>query len=158
MRFSVPRFFVILLYTPEGGVLCETASLMAGVDGNLLEGSRLRALPPFSAGPDPGPLPWNRLPRRRGCGFINNASACWAPMYVAEPLLREEGFTDVQYVFGYGTEVAKMSREGAIDLGAGLLRGVNVQFRTSTTSAQIPVRTACGVLCSRGQRTDPVGP
>ena len=49
----------------------------------------------------------------------NNGSACWAPMYVAEPLLREEGFTDVQYVFGYGTEVAKMSREGAIDLGAG---------------------------------------
>ncbi len=45
--------------------------------------------------------------------------ACWAPMYVAEPLLREEGFTDVQYVFGLGPEVAKMSREGAIDLGAG---------------------------------------
>src|SRR5512143_2862395 len=45
--------------------------------------------------------------------------ACWAPMYVAEPLLREEGFTDVQYVFGHGPEVAKMSREGAIDLSAG---------------------------------------
>jgi len=45
--------------------------------------------------------------------------ACWAPMYVAEPLLREEGFTDVQYVFGHGTEVVKMSREGAIDLSAG---------------------------------------
>jgi NitT/TauT family transport system substrate-binding protein len=45
--------------------------------------------------------------------------ACWAPMYVAEPLLREEGFTDVQYVFGQQTEVAKMSREGAFDLNAG---------------------------------------
>jgi NitT/TauT family transport system substrate-binding protein len=42
--------------------------------------------------------------------------ACWAPMYVAEPLLRDEGFTDIQYVFGNGPEVAKMAREGAIDL------------------------------------------
>lgn len=29
-------------------------------------------------------------------------TACWAPQYVAEPLLREEGFTDVQYVKGKG--------------------------------------------------------
>ncbi len=43
--------------------------------------------------------------------------ACWAPMYVAEPLLREEGFTDVQYVAGQSQdETAKMAREGAIDL------------------------------------------
>ncbi|OGQ98693.1 MAG: hypothetical protein A2521_05425 [Deltaproteobacteria bacterium RIFOXYD12_FULL_57_12] len=45
--------------------------------------------------------------------------ACWAPLYVAEPLLREEGFTDIQYVFGHGPEVAKMTVEGAIDLSAG---------------------------------------
>jgi NitT/TauT family transport system substrate-binding protein len=45
--------------------------------------------------------------------------ACWAPIYVAERLLREEGFTDVQYVFGQQTEIAKMSREGAIDLSSG---------------------------------------
>ncbi len=44
--------------------------------------------------------------------------ACWAPVYVAEPLLRKEGFTDVQYVFGYGSETAKMFRDGAIDLAA----------------------------------------
>jgi len=43
--------------------------------------------------------------------------ACWAPMYVAEPLLREEGFTDVHYVSGQSQdEAAKMAREGAIDL------------------------------------------
>src|SRR5512140_2056718 len=43
--------------------------------------------------------------------------ACWAPMYVAEPLLREEGFTDIQYVSGQSSdEAAKMAREGAIDL------------------------------------------
>ncbi len=45
-------------------------------------------------------------------------TACWAPIYVAEPLLRKEGFTDVQYVFGYGSETAKMCREGTIDLAA----------------------------------------
>jgi len=43
--------------------------------------------------------------------------ACWAPMYVAEPLLREEGFTDVQYVYAQSPEdTAKMTREGVIDL------------------------------------------
>lgn len=45
--------------------------------------------------------------------------ACWAPLYVAEPLLREEGFTDVQYIFGHGPEVAQMTKEGKIDLSAG---------------------------------------
>ena len=45
--------------------------------------------------------------------------ACWAPVYVAEPLLREEGFSDVQYVFVPQTEVAKMSREGAFDMNVG---------------------------------------
>jgi NitT/TauT family transport system substrate-binding protein len=45
--------------------------------------------------------------------------ACWAPMYVAEPLLREEGFTDIQYVFGRVPEVAKMTKEGMIDLSPG---------------------------------------
>jgi NitT/TauT family transport system substrate-binding protein len=44
--------------------------------------------------------------------------ACWAPIYVAEPLLREEGFTDLQYVSGDSTEIPKMAREGAIDLNA----------------------------------------
>ncbi len=45
--------------------------------------------------------------------------ACWAPMYVAEPLLREEGFTDIPYVFGRVPDVAKMTRDGAIDLSPG---------------------------------------
>lgn len=45
--------------------------------------------------------------------------ACWAPVYVAETLLREEGFTDVQYVFVPQTEVAKMSIEGKFDLNVG---------------------------------------
>ncbi|MFA7383631.1 MAG: ABC transporter substrate-binding protein [Desulfurivibrionaceae bacterium] len=45
--------------------------------------------------------------------------ACWAPLYVAEPLLREEGFTDIQYVFGFGPDVARMTKEGAFDLSPG---------------------------------------
>jgi len=46
--------------------------------------------------------------------------ACWAPMYVAEPLLRKEGFTDVQYVYAQSAEaLAKISREGAVDLSPG---------------------------------------
>jgi len=69
--------------------------------------------------PEPGMAAVEPPPETMRLRIQNNGSACWAPMYVAEPLLREEGFTDVQYVFGNGTEVAKMSREGAIDLGAG---------------------------------------
>ena len=42
--------------------------------------------------------------------------ACWAPIYVAEPLLREEGFTDVQYVTGSGPEYAKMLKQGTVDI------------------------------------------
>ncbi len=42
--------------------------------------------------------------------------ACWAPIHVAEPLLREEGFTDVQYVSAPGPKTAKMYQDGAIDM------------------------------------------
>lgn len=42
--------------------------------------------------------------------------ACWAPFYMAEPLLREEGFTEVKYVVGPGPELANMFRKGIIDL------------------------------------------
>ncbi len=42
--------------------------------------------------------------------------ACWAPIHVAEPLLREEGFTDVQYVSAPGTKTVKMWQDGLIDL------------------------------------------
>ncbi|MDH3328606.1 MAG: ABC transporter substrate-binding protein [Desulfobulbaceae bacterium] len=42
--------------------------------------------------------------------------ACWAPIWVAEPLLREEGFTDIQYPSGPGPESVKMYERGEIDL------------------------------------------
>ncbi|MBI5633042.1 MAG: ABC transporter substrate-binding protein [Nitrospirae bacterium] len=51
--------------------------------------------------------------------ILKGKPACWVPVYVAEPLLREEGFTDIQYVFGHAPEVAKMTKEGLIDLSPG---------------------------------------
>lgn len=51
--------------------------------------------------------------------ILKGKPACWAPMYVAEPLLREEGFTDIQYVFGHGPDIAKKAKEGEIDLTPG---------------------------------------
>jgi NitT/TauT family transport system substrate-binding protein len=42
--------------------------------------------------------------------------ACWAPFYLAEPLLRDEGFTEIRYVAGPGPELANMYKEGMVDL------------------------------------------
>lgn len=42
-------------------------------------------------------------------------TACWVPQYVAEPLLREEGFTDISYVAGQGKYVKVLS-SGEIDI------------------------------------------
>jgi len=42
--------------------------------------------------------------------------ACWAPIHVAEPLLRAEGFTDLEYVDAPGTEYPKMLKDDTIDL------------------------------------------
>ena len=42
--------------------------------------------------------------------------ACWAPIHVAEPLLREEGFTDIQYPSGPGPKSVDMFKNGEIDI------------------------------------------
>jgi NitT/TauT family transport system substrate-binding protein len=42
--------------------------------------------------------------------------ACWAPFHLAEPLLKEEGFTDVRYISGPTMELPAMFRDGVIDL------------------------------------------
>ena len=42
--------------------------------------------------------------------------ACWAPIHVAEPLLREEGFTDVQYISAPGPKYHKMLEQGTVDI------------------------------------------
>ncbi len=45
--------------------------------------------------------------------------ACWAPFYLAEPFLREEGFSDVRYLAGPTTELANMYKGGLIDMSVG---------------------------------------
>ncbi|MHB8880135.1 MAG: ABC transporter substrate-binding protein [Thermodesulfovibrionales bacterium] len=42
--------------------------------------------------------------------------ACWAPFYLAEPFLREEGFTDIRYIAGPPTELPAMLKKGLVDL------------------------------------------
>jgi len=42
--------------------------------------------------------------------------ACWAPFILAEPLLREEGFTDVRYISGPSIDLPEMFKNGVIDL------------------------------------------
>jgi NitT/TauT family transport system substrate-binding protein len=42
--------------------------------------------------------------------------SCWAPFHVAEPLLREEGFTDIEYIKASGPKLPQLFRDGAIDL------------------------------------------
>jgi NitT/TauT family transport system substrate-binding protein len=42
--------------------------------------------------------------------------ACWAPIHVAEPLLREEGFTDVQYIDAPGPKYPQLLKDGAVDI------------------------------------------
>ena len=42
--------------------------------------------------------------------------SCWAPIHVAEPLLYEEGFTDVQYVSAPGPEYPKLLEDAAVDI------------------------------------------
>jgi len=73
------------------------------------------------------------------------APACWAPMYVAEPLLRKEGFTDIQYVFGHGPEVARMCREGAIDLSPGF--SVGAMYNLEQQQHPLKILTGLHVGC-----------
>ena len=54
--------------------------------------------------------------------LIQVPSICRSPQYVAEPLLRSEGFTDVQYVRRAGSaEVATALASGEIDISMGFV-------------------------------------
>jgi NitT/TauT family transport system substrate-binding protein len=52
---------------------------------------------------------------------LGRGSACWAPLHLADELLRGEGFTDVQHVRGSGTDngLAKMLSSGQVDIAMG---------------------------------------
>lgn len=73
--------------------------------------------------------------------ILRSDPACYAPVYVAEPLLRKEGFTDVQYVFGRGTEVPKMCREGSIDL----IPGFSASTMLKLEQQQFPLKILSGL-------------
>ena len=68
---------------------------------------------PGAGNPDEGPLETTaiRLP--------HNSNLCLAPQFVAEDLLRAEGFADIRYVSGSGglTEPQMVGR-GEIDFGS----------------------------------------
>lgn len=52
---------------------------------------------------------------------LGRGSACWAPIHLADELLRSEGFTDVQHVRGSGTDngLAKMLSSGQVNIAMG---------------------------------------
>jgi NitT/TauT family transport system substrate-binding protein len=48
--------------------------------------------------------------------LIQSSSICWAPQYVADALLKDEGFTDVQYVKFAGGVLSEVLGAGEADL------------------------------------------
>jgi NitT/TauT family transport system substrate-binding protein len=56
--------------------------------------------------------------------LARSPTACWAPLYLAEELLRSEGFTDVQYVRGggrTGPETGQLLASSQADIGMGFV-------------------------------------
>ena len=77
----------------------------------------------------PGPAAAEPPPETTRLRLSLHKPACWAPQYVAEPLLREEGFTDVQYVRTKGGKgLDEAVRSGKVDITPGFsgrqVRGV----------------------------------
>jgi NitT/TauT family transport system substrate-binding protein len=91
--------------------------------------------------PDPAASAIEPPPETTRLRIHKGDPACWAPMYVAEPLLRKEGFTDIQYVFAQGKEVARMCREGAIDLSPGF----SVRVMYDLEQQQHPLKIISGL-------------
>jgi len=71
----------------HGGLSVAGLALLAGCSGSSL---------PFAPGRSEAPLETTRL------RFWKSPSLCHAPQFLAEPLLRAEGFTDVQYIDAAG--------------------------------------------------------
>ena len=66
--------------------------------------------------PGPGAAAIEPPPETRTLQLRYWDPACWAPFYLAEPYLREEGFTDIRYLSGPGPELAEMFKQGLVDL------------------------------------------
>lgn len=74
--------------------------------------------------------------------------ACWAPIHVAEPLLREEGFTDIQYPDGPGPKSIGMYERGEIDLSPAFapLDMVNIEKSNSPMKFLAGLHVGCYAL------------
>ena len=68
--------------------------------------------------------------------------ACWAPIHVAEPLLREEGFTDVQYVNAPGPEYPQLLKDGAVDISPDF---VALAMHNIEKQKNLPVKLLAGL-------------
>ncbi len=63
-------------------------------------------------------------PETTKLALARSPTACWAPLYLAEELLRSEGFTEVQYVRGGGQTdpgTGKLLASGKADIGMGFV-------------------------------------
>jgi NitT/TauT family transport system substrate-binding protein len=58
-----------------------------------------------------------RVPRNDQVRLVNDRSICIAPVFVAEELLRAEGFTDVRYVNMPTVDVAEATASAEVDFG-----------------------------------------
>eukprot|EP00362_Geleiidae_sp_MMETSP1317_P002319 CAMPEP_0201282570 /NCGR_PEP_ID=MMETSP1317-20130820/6047_1 /ASSEMBLY_ACC=CAM_ASM_000770 /TAXON_ID=187299 /ORGANISM="Undescribed Undescribed, Strain Undescribed" /LENGTH=265 /DNA_ID=CAMNT_0047595699 /DNA_START=81 /DNA_END=875 /DNA_ORIENTATION=+ len=76
--------------------------------------------------------------------------ACWAPFHVAEPLLREEGFTDIQYPSGPGPKSVKMYEGGEIDVSPAFapLDMVNMEKYNHPSTFLAGLHVGCYALVS----------
>ena len=76
------------------------------------------------------------------------APACWVPLYVAEPLLRDEGFTDIKYVSGPGTEFVDMLKREEVDLSPSFtpLDMINIERRDSPLAFLSGMHRGCYAL------------
>lgn len=74
--------------------------------------------------------------------------ACWAPFHVAEPLLREEGFTDIQYPKGPGPESIGMFERGEIDFSPSFspLEMVNLEQNNHPATFLAGLHVGCYAL------------
>lgn len=60
--------------------------------------------------------------------LLQTPTACWAPQYLAEALLRKEGFTDIEFIKGSGKQGNELLNFGQLDISLGfsarLIKGV----------------------------------
>ena len=76
--------------------------------------------------------------------------ACWVPIHVAEPLLREEGFTDIKYPDGPGPKAPGMYERDEIDLSPAFapLDMVNIEKFNSPMTFLAGLHVGCYALVS----------